>query len=56
MQAGRKLGLSVEQARNALEWQTACPVQDWNDDPLRTHAEVIAAFDAAIAALDGSAV
>ena len=56
MYAGRKLGLSVEQARNALEWQTARPVQDWNDDPLRTHAEVIAAFDGAIAALDGSAV
>src|SRR6266513_2829502 len=54
MYAGRKLGLPVEQARNALEWQTARPVQDWNDDPLRTHAEVIAAFDGAIAALDGS--
>src|SRR5882762_9510028 len=54
MHAGRKLGLPVEQARNALEWQAARPVQDWNDDPLRTHREVIAAFDAAIAALDGS--
>jgi hypothetical protein len=54
MYAGRKLGLPVEQARNALEWQTARPVQDWNDDPLRTHAEVIAAFGGAIAALDGS--
>ena len=54
MQAGRKLGLPVEQARNALEWQTARPVQDWNDDPRRTHAEVIAAFDGAIAALDRS--
>jgi hypothetical protein len=54
MYAGRKLGLPVEQARNALEWQTARPVQDWNDDPQRTHAAVIAAFDGAIAALDGS--
>jgi hypothetical protein len=51
MHASRKLGSPVEQARNALEWQTARPVQDWNDDPLRTHAEVVAAFDAAIAAL-----
>src|SRR5256885_1970713 len=54
MQAGRKLGLPIEQARNALEWQTARPVQDWNDDPRRTHAEVIAAFGGAIAALGGS--
>jgi hypothetical protein len=54
MHAGRKLGLPVEQARNTLEWQAARPVQDWNDDPRRTHAEVIAAFDGAIAALDGS--
>jgi hypothetical protein len=27
-------------------------VPDWNDDKLRTHAEVVAAFDAAIATLD----
>jgi hypothetical protein len=56
MYAGRKLELPVEQARNALEWQTVRPVQDWNDDPLRTHPEVVAAFDAAIAALDCTSV
>jgi hypothetical protein len=27
------------------------PVPDWNDDKVRTHAEVVAAFDAAIVAL-----
>ena len=51
MYAGRQLGLPVDQARNALEWQTARPVQDWNDDPLHTHADVIAVFDAAIVTL-----
>jgi malonyl CoA-acyl carrier protein transacylase len=56
MYAGRKLGLPVEQARNVLEWQVARPVPDWNDEPQRTHAEVVAAFDAGIAALDGIAV
>ena len=56
MRAGRKLGLPTEDAANALEWQTRRPVQYWNDDPARTHAEVIAAFDGAIAALDTSAV
>ena len=52
MRAGRKLGLPTEDAANALEWQTRRPVQYWNDDPARTHAEVIAAFDGAIAALE----
>ena len=50
--AGRELGLPVNEASRALEWQTVRPVVDWNDDKLRTHAEVIAAFDAAIATLD----
>jgi hypothetical protein len=54
MHAGRKLGVRVEEARNVLEWQIARPIEQWNDDPVRTHAEVIAAFDGAIAALDGS--
>ena len=56
MRAGRDFGLPVEDARNALEWQTVRPVQDWNDDPARTHREVTAAFDAAVAALEKSAV
>jgi hypothetical protein len=56
LRAGCELGLPVEDARNALEWQTVRPVQDWNDDPARTHREVTAAFDAAVAALEKSAV
>jgi hypothetical protein len=55
MRAGRELGLPNEPARNALEWQTVRPVQDWNDDPARTHNDILAAFDTAITALDGSA-
>jgi hypothetical protein len=54
MRAGREFGLPVEDARNALEWQTIRPVANWNDDPWRTHADVIAAFDGAIAAIDAS--
>jgi hypothetical protein len=54
--AGRELGLSVDDANRALEWQTIIPVADWNDDRERTHADVIVAFDAAIAALDAMLV
>ena len=54
MHAGRKLGMRVEEARNVLEWQIAQPIEQWNDDPVRAHAEVAAAFDGAIAALGGS--
>jgi hypothetical protein len=50
--AGRELWLPVKDAKRALEWQTVRPVADWNDDKARTHAEVVAAFDAAIATLD----
>ena len=50
--AGRELGLPFKDASRALEWQTVRPVADWNDDKVRTHAEVVAAFDAAIATLD----
>jgi hypothetical protein len=52
LRAGRELGLPAGKAREAIKWQTAHSVADWNDDPLRTHAEVIAAFDGAIAALE----
>lgn len=54
--AGRELGLPVDDANRALEWQTIIPVADWNDDRKRTHADVIVAFDAAIAALDAMPV
>ena len=52
--AGRELGLSVNDARSALEWQTVCPAQDWNDAPARTHRDVLAAFDAAIVTLESA--
>jgi hypothetical protein len=39
----------------ALEWQTVRPIHDWNDDPKRTHADVIAAFDRTITVLEASA-
>ena len=49
--AGRELGLPFKDASRALEWQTVRPVADWNDDKVRIHAEVVAAFDAAIDAI-----
>jgi hypothetical protein len=55
MRAGREVGLPTQDACIALEWQTACRVEDWNDDRSRTHADVIAAFDASIGALNGCA-
>ena len=51
IRAGRELGLPVDAASKALEWQTERPIIDWNDDKVRTHAEVVAAFDASIDAL-----
>jgi hypothetical protein len=51
IRAGRELGLPVENASTALARQTMRPVIEWNDDKLRTHAEVVAAFDAALDAL-----
>jgi hypothetical protein len=50
--AGRDLGLAVQDACSALEWQTVRTIPYWNDGRRRTHAEVVAAFDAAIATLD----
>jgi hypothetical protein len=50
--AGHELGLPTRNACHALEWQTIRPVPDWNDDPCRTHADVVAAFDATIVALE----
>jgi hypothetical protein len=54
MRAAHELGAAGEDACNALEWQTRRPVQDWNDDPARRHAEVLALFDAAIAGLEAA--
>ena len=55
LRAGRELAISVQDACVVLEWQIGRPVQDWNDDPCRTHADVIATFNAAIAALEAAA-
>ena len=55
MRAGSELGLPYQDAFIALEWQTARPVEEWNDDPQRTHADVIAAFGGAVMALETSA-
>ena len=51
MRAGRELLLPTENACTALQRQTGRSVEPWNDDPRRTHVEVLAAFDAAIASL-----
>jgi hypothetical protein len=55
MRACDELGLPSHDACIVLEWQTVRPVQDWNNDPQRTHADVIATFDAATIALETSA-
>ena len=54
--AARELLLTTRNARIALERQTGREIERWNDDPRRTHAEVIAVFDDAIAALEAIAV
>ena len=51
MRAGYELRVRIEDACAALEWQTGSDVQRWNDEPARTHAEVIAALDAALLAV-----
>ena len=50
--AGRELGFPTENACSALEWQTIRTIPYWNDARRRTHAEIVAALDAAIATLD----
>jgi len=54
LRAGRELGVPINHAHRALEWQTVRPVQDWNDDPARTHRDVLATFDAAIVTLESA--
>ena len=49
--AARELLLPTQNAYLALEWQAGRRVEGWNDDPRRTHAEVVALFDAAMVAL-----
>jgi hypothetical protein len=51
MRAARELEVPSDGGQLALEWQTVRPLQEWNDDPARTHREVAATFDAAIAAI-----
>src|SRR3954447_23594524 len=50
--AGRELQLRTQDACLALQLQTVRSVETWNDEPARTHAEVIAAFDAALLAVE----
>lgn len=54
--AASELLLPTKNARVALKLRTGREVERWNDDPRRTHAEVIAAFDGVIAALETTAV
>lgn len=54
MRAGGELGLPIDDAHSVLEWQTVRPVQDWNDDPAQSHRDVVAAFDASVAAIERS--
>lgn len=49
--AACELLLPTENAYLALEWQAGRRVEGWNDDPKRTHTEVLALFDAATEAL-----
>jgi hypothetical protein len=51
MRAGRELQLRTQDACLALQRETLRPVEGWNDEPERTHADVIAAFDAALLAV-----
>jgi hypothetical protein len=51
MRAGYELQLRIEEACLALQKQTGRPVEEWNDNPARTHAAVVAAFDAAVVAI-----
>lgn len=43
-------GMSLGNFTEALGFATVGCLVDWNDDPKRTHAEVLAAFDKAIEA------
>lgn len=50
MRAANDLGLPFGPAVGRLQRRTGRLVPSWNDDPRRNHAEVLAAFDAAIGA------
>lgn len=51
--AGSDLGLPFGAAAARLQEQAGRQVPTWNDHPRRSHAEVLAAFDAAIGAARG---
>jgi hypothetical protein len=51
MRAGRELRLRTQDACFALQAQTGRGIEDWNDDPTRSHTDLVAAFDAAIGAV-----
>lgn len=54
MRAGGELELPIDDAHSVLEWQTVRPVQDWNDDPVQSYRDVLAAFDACIISIERS--
>lgn len=45
-------GFICSNAADAIRDQIDCPISTWNDDPSRTHAEVLAVFDRAIEAVE----
>ena len=53
IRVSRELQLRTKDACLALQWQTVQPVEVWNDAPARTHADVVAAFDAVLVGLEG---
>lgn len=48
------LTVLAEHLSGAVPWRTG-KISAWNDNPVRTHAEVLAAFDRAIAAAEKTA-
>ena len=51
MRAAHELQLPTSRASAALKRQTGSLIPNWNDSPRRSHAEVLAAFDGALAGL-----
>lgn len=45
-------GFSFSNAVDAIRDQIDCAISTWNDNPSRTHAEVLAVFDRAIEAVE----
>lgn len=48
--SGAEAGLAIDTLRQVIDLPEDVSLPEWNDTPGRTHADVMAAFDAAIAA------